>query len=113
VPLEWQGGSVVSAELGPRDGWRGPITGVALAVRGKLSQPLVQSCIVPAVSVWTALVEISRQGSVFMDAHSGYPGTVPPPQVWTALVGLGTAFAGQNVGIKEISDKIWFVSFMG
>ena len=48
-----------------------------------------------------------------MDAHSGYPGTVPPPQVWTALVGLGTAFAGQNVGIKEISDKIWFVSFMG
>ena len=48
----------------------------------------------------------------FMDAHSGYPGTVSLPQVWTALVGLGTAFAGQNVGIKEIGDKIWSVSFM-
>jgi putative transposase len=25
---------------------------------------------------------------------------------------LTTVFAGQNVGIKEVSDKIWLVSFM-
>ena len=25
---------------------------------------------------------------------------------------LSTAFAGQNVGVKEVSDKIWLVSFM-
>jgi hypothetical protein len=25
---------------------------------------------------------------------------------------LSTVFAGQNVGIKEFSDKIWLVSFM-
>jgi putative transposase len=25
---------------------------------------------------------------------------------------LSTVFAGQNVGIKEVSDKIWLVSFM-
>ena len=65
VPLEWRGGGVVSAELGPGDGWSGTITGVALVVRGKLSEPLVvQSCIVPSVSVWTALVEIGRQWSL-------------------------------------------------
>jgi putative transposase len=27
-------------------------------------------------------------------------------------INLSTVFAGQNVGIKEISDKIWLVSFM-
>jgi hypothetical protein len=25
---------------------------------------------------------------------------------------LSTVFAGQNVGVKEISDKVWLVSFM-
>ena len=25
---------------------------------------------------------------------------------------LSTVFAGQNVGIKEVADKIWLVSFM-
>ena len=27
-------------------------------------------------------------------------------------VNLSVVFAGQNVGIKEVSDKIWLVSFM-
>jgi hypothetical protein len=27
-------------------------------------------------------------------------------------INLSTVFAGQNVGIKEFSDKIWLVSFM-
>ena len=27
-------------------------------------------------------------------------------------INLSTVFAGQNVGIKEVSDKIWLVSFM-
>ena len=27
-------------------------------------------------------------------------------------ISLSTVFAGQNVGIKEVSDKIWLVSFM-
>lgn len=27
-------------------------------------------------------------------------------------INLSTVFAGQNVGIKEISDRIWLVSFM-
>jgi len=25
---------------------------------------------------------------------------------------LSTVFAGQNVGVKEVSDRIWLVSFM-
>ena len=27
-------------------------------------------------------------------------------------INLSTVFAGQNVGIKEVSDKVWLVSFM-
>src|SRR5208283_5416223 len=27
-------------------------------------------------------------------------------------INLSTVFAGQNVGVKEISDRIWLVSFM-
>ena len=27
-------------------------------------------------------------------------------------INLSTVFAGQNVGIKEVSDRIWLVSFM-
>jgi putative transposase len=27
-------------------------------------------------------------------------------------INLRTVFAGQNVGIKEVSDKVWLVSFM-
>ncbi|HME39707.1 MAG TPA: hypothetical protein VKG63_12205, partial [Steroidobacteraceae bacterium] len=27
-------------------------------------------------------------------------------------INLSTVFAGQNVGVKEVSDKIWLVSFM-
>jgi putative transposase len=27
-------------------------------------------------------------------------------------INLGTVFAGQNVGGKQISDKIWLVTFM-
>jgi len=27
-------------------------------------------------------------------------------------INLSTVFAGQNVGIKEVEDKIWLVSFM-
>jgi putative transposase len=27
-------------------------------------------------------------------------------------INLSTVFAGQNVGVKEISDKIWLVTFM-
>src|SRR3954465_10890927 len=27
-------------------------------------------------------------------------------------INLSTVYAGQNVGIKEVSDKIWLVSFM-
>jgi putative transposase len=27
-------------------------------------------------------------------------------------INLSTVFPGQNVGIKEVSDKIWLVSFM-
>jgi hypothetical protein len=27
-------------------------------------------------------------------------------------INLGTVFAGQNVGITEVSDKVWLVSFM-
>jgi len=27
-------------------------------------------------------------------------------------INLSAAFAGQNVGVKEISEKIWLVSFM-
>ena len=27
-------------------------------------------------------------------------------------INLSTVFAGQNVGIKQVSDKIWLVSFM-
>ena len=27
-------------------------------------------------------------------------------------INLSTVFAGQNVGIKELSDRIWLVSFM-
>ncbi len=27
-------------------------------------------------------------------------------------INLSTVFAGQNVGIKEVADKIWLVSFM-
>ena len=27
-------------------------------------------------------------------------------------IGLSTALAGQNVGVKEVSDRIWLVSFM-
>ena len=37
--------------------------------------------------------------------------------MWPHLLGrrkinLSTVFAGQNVGVKEVSDKIWLVSFM-
>ena len=27
-------------------------------------------------------------------------------------INLSTVFAGQNVGVKEVGDKIWLVSFM-
>jgi len=27
-------------------------------------------------------------------------------------INLATVFAGQNVGVKQVSDKIWLVSFM-
>jgi putative transposase len=27
-------------------------------------------------------------------------------------INLSTVFAGQNVGVKEVSDRIWLVSFM-
>lgn len=27
-------------------------------------------------------------------------------------INLSTVFAGQNVGVKEVSDKIWLVTFM-
>ena len=27
-------------------------------------------------------------------------------------INLSTVFAGQNVGLKEVSDRIWLVSFM-
>jgi len=27
-------------------------------------------------------------------------------------INLSTVFAGQNVGVKEISDQVWLVSFM-
>jgi hypothetical protein len=27
-------------------------------------------------------------------------------------INLSTVFAGQNIGIKEVSDKVWLVSFM-
>ena len=27
-------------------------------------------------------------------------------------INLSVVFAGQNVGVKEVSDKIWLVSFM-
>ena len=28
------------------------------------------------------------------------------------LVNVSTVFAGENVGVKEVADKIWLVSFM-
>jgi hypothetical protein len=65
TPLEWRGGGIVSAELNARDGWGGTITGVALVVRGRLSEPLVlEYCTVPSASAATALVEIAQQWSV-------------------------------------------------
>jgi putative transposase len=30
----------------------------------------------------------------------------------TAQINLSTVFAGQNVGIKKVSDSIWLVTFM-
>lgn len=27
-------------------------------------------------------------------------------------INLSTVFAGENVGVKEVSDKVWLVSFM-
>jgi putative transposase len=27
-------------------------------------------------------------------------------------INLSTVFAGQNVGVKQVSDRIWLVSFM-
>jgi hypothetical protein len=64
VDLEWQEGRVAAAELGASDGWSGTITGVALVVRGDLSQPLVvQSWTATSVSAWIALAEIGRQWS--------------------------------------------------
>ena len=64
VELEWQEGRVAAAELGASDGWSGTITGVALVVRGNLSQPLVvQSWTAPSASAWIALAEIGRQWS--------------------------------------------------
>jgi hypothetical protein len=35
------------------------------------------------------------------------PHLLRPPQD-----NLSTVFAGQNVGVKEVSDRIWLVSFM-
>ncbi len=32
--------------------------------------------------------------------------------IGTRKINLSTAFAGQNVGIRQVADKIWLVSFM-
>ena len=65
APIEWRGEKVASVGLGPRDGWSGTITGVALVVRGRLSQPLIlESCTVPSPSAAAAVGEIARQWSV-------------------------------------------------
>ena len=31
---------------------------------------------------------------------------------WTASAGFSHAFAGQSIGIKEVAEKIWLVTFM-
>ena len=30
----------------------------------------------------------------------------------TSKINLGTTLAGQNVGIRQVADRIWLVSFM-
>jgi hypothetical protein len=37
---------------------------------------------------------------------------VLPLKAGKRKITLSTVFAGQNVGIKEVSDKVWLVSFM-
>jgi putative transposase len=35
-----------------------------------------------------------------------------PPLLRRRKINLSTVFAGQNVGVKKVSDKIWLVTFM-
>jgi putative transposase len=30
----------------------------------------------------------------------------------TRKINLSTVFAGQNVGVKEVDEKVWLISFM-
>jgi len=54
---------------------------------------------------WDEFAELDPQWSVkFMDM-----GTLP---MRTGVLDLSTVFAGQKVGVKQVSDKIWLVSFM-
>ena len=40
------------------------------------------------------------------------PRQIRPQWVTVIVRSLSQAFAGQNVGIKEVSDRIWLVTFM-
>jgi hypothetical protein len=50
---------------------------------------------------------LSRAGLPWMPIY-GQPST----PVHRRKVNLSGAFAGQNVGIKEVAEKIWLVTFM-
>jgi putative transposase len=37
---------------------------------------------------------------------------VRPHLLRTTQINLSTVFAGQNVGVKQVSEQIWLVTFM-
>jgi hypothetical protein len=62
LPLRWQERRIAPLEPTEGDGWSGTVTGVALAVRAPLAQPLaLESLVLPGVSAGFAAAELSRQ----------------------------------------------------
>ncbi len=65
APIAWAGGNVgrtIPLQLAHTDGWSGTITGIALAVRGPFTPPvMIGGVTVPGVSSLTSINEIAHQ----------------------------------------------------
>jgi hypothetical protein len=92
-PIPWPGTGAAVVELSDEEGWRGSVSGVALAVRGTLTQPLaVASVTIPGVSVPTVVAEIGRQWATFFPFR-GISITLPFDEERTNHVSLLAATA--------------------
>ncbi|MEP7207645.1 MAG: hypothetical protein ABI920_11950 [Casimicrobiaceae bacterium] len=102
--LQWIAPGVAATELSADDGWRGTVTGFALATQGAITQPLpVQSVTLASPSAASAIREVIAEWSTFFPFR-GNSFTFPFDEERTHVLALvpATALAALIAGLFHL-----------